>query len=156
MAFNLPSIVKSKGNLLSKKDINIDNIFDDFLNTFYEPVSFNNRNDIRNFNANFDISESKDGYHIELDLPGFEEKNVDINLKDNLLTIKGKREESSENKDKNYFTKERFYGEFQRSITLPNNINSDKIEAKYKNGVLEINVPKKESKNMRKIEIQVW
>lgn len=155
MAFNLPSIVKSKGNLLSKKDINIDNIFDDFLNTFYEPVSFNNRNDIRNFNANFDISESKDGYHIELDLPGFEEKNVDINLKDNLLTIKGKREESSENKDKNYFTKERFYGEFQRSITLPNNINSDKIEAKYKNGVLEINVPKKESKNMRKIEIQV-
>lgn len=154
MAFNLPNIVKSKGNLLSKKDRNIDNLFDDFLNTFYEPVSFTNKNDIKNFNANFDISETKDSYHIELDLPGFEEKNVDINLEDNLLTIKGKREESSENKDKNYFTKERFYGEFQRSITLPNNINSEKIEAKYRNGVLEINIPKEENKNMRKIEIQ--
>ena len=81
-------------------------------------------------------------------------EDVDIKIDSNLITIKGKKEEVKEIKDVNFFTRERFYGNFQRSITLPFAIKSDKINASLKNGVLIIEAPKAEASSSQVIEIK--
>ena len=81
------------------------------------------------------------------------EKDIDIELDQGKLTIKAKREHV--NKDKKHHIQERYYGEYQRTISLPDNIDGEKVSAKYKNGVLDISIPKKEkSETVKKISIK--
>lgn len=76
-------------------------------------------------------------------LPGMEEKDIDLSIEDGLLTISGEKKAETEEKDKGYYLKECSYGTFSRSVRLPDNIADDKIEAKFKKGVLTIDLPKK-------------
>ena len=100
-----------------------------------------------------DIYEKDGNYKIELDVPGFDKKDIKIECKKGYLTITAKREFKEENSDKNYIRKERSYGEYTRSFYL-GDIDASKIEAKFNNGTLHITVPKEEKQdNKRVIEI---
>jgi HSP20 family protein len=91
-----------------------------------------------------DVSEGKDGIEVTAELPGVEEKDIDLTLSNDVLTIRGeKRSERDEtDKDKNWHVVERRYGLFSRSVTLPYQPDSDKVEAKFEKGVLRVRLPK--------------
>jgi HSP20 family protein len=102
-----------------------------------------------------DIAELKDKFEIKAELPGMDEKDINLSLNDGLLTISGEKKAETEQKDKGYYLKECSYGTFSRSVRLPDNIAEDKISANFKKGVLFIDMPKKEPQEpkTRKIEI---
>ena len=102
-----------------------------------------------------DLSEDEHNIYVEADIPGFEQKDVNISLKGHSLLISAKREESKEEKKKNYYCCERFQGSLSRSIDLPSSIDEDKIEAKYKNGVLNVTLPKREEAKAKEIKVKV-
>jgi HSP20 family protein len=89
-----------------------------------------------------DVTEDDKAYHIAAELPGMAEKDVEVKLTDELLTLKGEKREEREEKDKNYHLTERAYGSFERSFRLPSGVDRDKIAAEFKNGVLTITLPK--------------
>ncbi len=101
-----------------------------------------------------DIAETKDSYKIEAELPGIPKKDIDISVSGNLLTIKGEKQQEKEDKDKNYYRKERISGIFQRQLVLPQDVQADKIKANYKDGLLEITIPKVEEKKSKKIIVE--
>ena len=82
------------------------------------------------------------------------QSDIELQLNNNILTIKGKIEESAESEEKNYFMRERYYGSFQRSITLPNNVIEDNIDATFKDGILNITINKKPGSSIKKIEVK--
>jgi HSP20 family protein len=103
-----------------------------------------------------DITETDNEFILSVDLPGLEEKDINVEIRDNILRICGEKRAESEQKDKNFHRLERVSGYFDRSIQLPNSISEDNIQASLKNGVLTITFPKTaESINKAKhIEVQ--
>jgi len=89
-----------------------------------------------------DISETKDAYVIQANLPGVKKDNIQIEVDHNILTIKGERKEEKEEKDEKIYKKESAYGTFLRRFTLPEDIDSKQIKATYKDGVLSLSIPK--------------
>lgn len=89
-----------------------------------------------------DLVEKETEYEITAELAGTDEKNVDIKVANNLLTIKGEKTEEKEEKKKDYFLSERRYGSFQRSFQLPQGIDAEKIEATFAKGILTVKLPK--------------
>lgn len=102
-----------------------------------------------------DVLEKKDLYLLEMDLPGFTEKDVEISLKENLLTISSVKmaESKTEKAEGEYILKERSSKQFLRRFTLPNDIDNEKVSACFKNGVLSISIPRKEAAQKRTISI---
>jgi HSP20 family protein len=94
------------------------------------------------FNPKFDISEDKNKLYFEVEVPGISKNEIKISMQDNVLTVSGEKKRSEEVKEKNYFNTERTYGSFKRSFTLPSDIDVEKTEAKFENGVLLIAIPK--------------
>ena len=101
-----------------------------------------------------DIRESKDAYTVTAELAGMSKKDFDIAVEDNVLTISGERSFEDEREDENYHRIERSYGSFKRSFTLPIQVIQDKVDARYKDGILTIGLPKAEEAKQRKIEIK--
>lgn len=103
-----------------------------------------------------DVYEEGDDLVVKADLPGLTKDQVEVNLTDKVLTIKGEKERSEEVKDKDYYRSERTFGSFTRTITLPIEVKADAATATLKDGVLEIRLPKTEEpgKRPRKIEVQ--
>lgn len=103
-----------------------------------------------------DVIESDKGYEITADLPGMDEKNIEVKVTDGVLTMKGERQEEKEEKKKDYYLQERSFGSFQRSFELPESVDGDKIEASFKKGVLTVKLPKKAEaqKPAKKIEVK--
>jgi HSP20 family protein len=105
-----------------------------------------------------DVSEGKDGLEVTAELPGVEEQDVDVTLSRDVLTIRGekKSERDEADKDKNWHLVERRYGLFSRSVTLPYEPDSDKVEAKFEKGVLRVRLPKpaEMTKKEKKITIR--
>ncbi|MDG4880398.1 Hsp20/alpha crystallin family protein [Mesorhizobium sp. WSM4884] len=89
-----------------------------------------------------DLIEKANEYEITAELPGIDEKNVEIKLANNVLTIKGEKKEEKEEKEKDYYLSERRYGSFQRSFQLPEGVDADKIDASFTKGVLTVKLPK--------------
>jgi HSP20 family protein len=105
-----------------------------------------------------DVSEGKDGLEVTAELPGVEEQDIDVTLSRDVLTIRGekKSERDEADKDKNWHLVERRYGLFSRSVTLPYEPDSDKVEAKFEKGVLRVRLPKpaEMTKKEKKITIR--
>ena len=101
-----------------------------------------------------DVSETKENIVVKAEVPGIDAKDIDISLSNDLLTIKGKKEQEKEEKEENYHRVERSYGSFSRSVRLPREVHSDKIKASYKNGVLKITLPKAEEAKEIKIKVE--
>jgi HSP20 family protein len=101
----------------------------------------------------FDVRETKDAYVIKADLPGMKEKDVDVSLTGNRLTVSGKHEAESTDESDSYYCRERSYGSFMRSFTLPDSVDADRIGAEMRDGVLTLTVPKNPKSQPRKIEL---
>ncbi|WP_321397669.1 Hsp20/alpha crystallin family protein [Emcibacter sp.] len=102
-----------------------------------------------------DITETKESYEISVELPGLEDKDVVLSLKDNVLTLKGEKKEEREEKKTDYHLTERSYGSFMRSFTLPPNVDADGIHADFYNGVMTIVLPKTEVHEPEKRTIEI-
>ena len=89
-----------------------------------------------------DIAEKDNAYEVTAELPGMDEKNVEVKYSDGMLTIKGDKEEAKEEKKQDYHLSERRYGSFQRLFSVPTGVDGDKIDASFKNGVLTVTLPK--------------
>ncbi|NLK45084.1 MAG: Hsp20/alpha crystallin family protein [Treponema sp.] len=101
-----------------------------------------------------DVRETKDSYIMDMELPGFTEKDVEINLKDKVLSVSSKTEENKEEKkDGEWLIRERRELCFSRRFTLPNDIDEDKVTAGFKNGLLSINIPRKPEAQAKTIQI---
>ena len=98
------------------------------------------------FAPKVDILESDKTYELQFALPGFTKENFVIDVDDNVLTVSGERKFEEEKTEKTYRSVQTSYGSFKRSFSLPDNVNAKKIEAKYNNGILEIVIPKDETK----------
>ncbi len=96
----------------------------------------------------------KDGkYHLTADVPGMSKDNISITVDNGYISLSGKKEESKEEKEADYYMKETRYGSFSRSFRLPSEVDEEKIEASYKDGVLTVVIPKKEEAKAKKIEV---
>lgn len=127
--------------------------FNDLVSRLFDGQTFNAETP-QTWVPSSDILETEDRLQIRLDLPGMTKDNLDIQLTDNnTLTIRGERKFEEIDKAK-YHRVERFYGNFNRSFVLPTNVETDKIQASFKDGVLEIVLPKAESAKARKISIK--
>jgi HSP20 family protein len=89
-----------------------------------------------------DVSETEKAYEITADLPGIDEKNVEVKLANGVLTITGEKQDEKEEKKKDYYMRERSFGSFQRNFQVPEGVDVDKIEANFKKGVLSVTLPK--------------
>ena len=101
-----------------------------------------------------DVAEDAERIHVKVEVPGMEQKDLRINYQDGLLTISGERQ-FERKEDRNYHRIERSYGSFVRTFSLPRSVDPAKIVASYRNGVLEIEIPKKEEAKPKQIEINV-
>jgi HSP20 family protein len=92
---------------------------------------------------------------VKADLPDVNEKDIDIRVENNLLTVRGERKFEKNVTEDNYLRVERTYGAFSRSFSLPNTVNPEAIHAEYKNGVLTVNLPKREESKPRQVKVAV-
>jgi HSP20 family protein len=105
------------------------------------------------WNPAVDLYEKDDHFVIKAELPGVNKKDITIDLKDRVLKLSGERSIENEVKEENYYRRERSYGKFQRTFTLPADIDSDKIKAEFNDGLLQIEVPKPEQQKPKKVMI---
>ena len=120
----------------------LEDLFDDFDDMNVKPV-----------NMKCDIYEKDGNYCIEMDLPGYDKKDIDINFDNKYLTITASKEEEEKDEEKNYIRRERSYGSYKRQFFL-GDINEEEIKAEFNNGILKVVVPKKEViDTKKKIEI---
>jgi len=101
-----------------------------------------------------DVAETDKTIELTAELPGLEEKDVQVNLADNILTIRGEKSAKSEQKDKNYHLVERNFGSFYRALELPPGVKGDAIQASLDKGVLTVRIPKPEPSVTKKIEVK--
>jgi HSP20 family protein len=102
----------------------------------------------------FDVKETKDAYVFKADVPGIQEKDLEVTMTGNRLTVSGKREAEKEEKSDRYYTYERNYGSFTRSFTLPDGVDVDHLRATLEHGVLTMSVPKKPEVQPKKIAVK--
>jgi HSP20 family protein len=107
------------------------------------------------FTPAVDIEETADEFVIKADLPGVAQKDVKVNLMGDTLTIRGERRQESEKKDGSTHRTERIYGSFERTFRLGTPVRNDKVKAQYRDGVLEVRVPKAEEAKLREVEVEV-
>ena len=102
-----------------------------------------------------DISEGKDAFVVKIELPGMTEKDVNVSISGDLLTIKGEKKKEKQEKDEHFHRVEIHSGSFQRSFQLPSSVKADKIEASFDKGILKISLPKIEDAKKKDIKIQI-
>lgn len=125
--------------LPSTPSIDIDRLFDDFFRDFsLSPFG----QSWGGFNPCIDVTESDQEYKVSAELPGLDDNDIKVTLANDVLTISGEKKKEIEDKGQNYYRMEHSYGSFQRSIPLPPDIETDKIDATFKKGVLTISLPK--------------
>ena len=129
----------------------IDRLFDDFTCGF---PAFSKGGGVADMLPNMDVTETDKQIEITAELPGLEEKDVQVNVADNVLTIRGEKNAEKEEKDKTYRLVERSYGSFVRSLELPEGVNADAIKASIDKGVLKVTVPKPAPAQVKKIDVK--
>ena len=102
-----------------------------------------------------DVHDEKDNFVVHVELPGMKKEEIDISLHDGVLTVSGERKHEREKKDGELFRSERYFGKFQRSVTLPARVDGGKVKANYKDGILTINLPKAEEAKPKQIAVDV-
>lgn len=127
----------------------IDRVFEDFNTGFWHaPTLFDNLPSLARAKSfavapAVDVAEHENAYEVTAELPGLDDKNVEVKIANGLLSIKGEKQEDKEEKKKDYYVRERSYGTFERSFQIPDTVDTDRIEAVFKQGVLKVTLPKK-------------
>lgn len=102
-----------------------------------------------------DVLEDENKVLVRAELPGMNEKDIEVSILGDTLTIKGEKKKEEEKKDKHYHRVERAYGAFHRSVTLPTSVAFENVKASFKSGILEIEMPKKEEAKPKQIKVDV-
>jgi len=126
-----------------------------FGTLFDSPTTSGNGGSYRRWIPAMDLVEEGDHYVLRADLPGLSEKDVKVEFEDSVLTISGERKSEHEDRKQGYYRIERSSGAFSRSLTLPEGIDPDGVQARFDNGVLEVRVPKPEERKPRRVAISV-
>lgn len=137
--------------------LSLQNEMNRMFETFFEdPFGMRTPEGWEGFAPSIDVYETDKEITVDVELPGIDEKDIDISLNKDVLIISGRKESEVTEKDKSYYRHERSYGSFRRSIQLPDEVDEDKIEATYKKGILKIVLPKTAQSvtQRRKIEIR--
>jgi HSP20 family protein len=133
----------------------IQNEMNRLFNTFFDQPAANGRGGAssRRWVPAMDLVETADHYVLRADLPGLTDDDINIQLEDNVLTISGERKTQHEQHEQGYYRIERASGSFARSLTLPEGVQSDNVQAHFDRGVLEIRISKPEQKKPRQVQI---
>jgi HSP20 family protein len=110
--------------------------------------------DLQDFSPSFDMKETKDALVVHADLPGLTEKDVNISVTGNRLTISGERKAEEQHEEESHYAMERSYGAFARTFALPDEVDADKVQAELKNGVLKLTMPKRPEAKARQIPLR--
>jgi HSP20 family protein len=130
--------------------------FEDLVNRFFGPDPwFSSRLFGQGFSPAVDVKETETEFIVKAEMPGIDQEDLSVSLTGDVLTISGEKKEEKEEKGENLFRIERSFGSFSRSLTVPVEIQEDKIEAKYRDGVLTLRLPKAESTKKKSIDIKV-
>ena len=137
---------------LARMHREMDRMFEDFFGAFDTPSSWKSDLVLR---PNIDIAESKKAYRISVEVPGVDEQDIDLTLDGDALIISGDKRQESEDDEDGFHRIERRYGSFRRVLTLPTDADADRISAKFRNGVLRIEIPRtrESSDSSKRIEI---
>jgi HSP20 family protein len=120
----------------------VDRLLENAWNGDFGPSLFAESGRTRDVIPRMDVTEDDKAFGVTIELPGMTEKDIAVSLTDRVLTVAGEKKEEKEQKDKDTYRSERRYGSFRRAFELPNDIDANKIEASFKNGVLKIDLPK--------------
>jgi HSP20 family protein len=131
----------------------MDRLFDDFFANWGNGRSAARTEGQRFWAPAVDVAESQDQFIVRAELPGLKPEDIDIELQNNVLTLKGERKLERKDEQENYHFVERSYGSFFRSFTLPRNVNAGGVQASFEHGVLTISIPKAEEAKPRKVAI---
>jgi HSP20 family protein len=143
---------------MSRWERDMEQIFDDFFTRRLRPFWDERRWPWRGTQMSVpavDLYEEKDQIIAKAELPGIEKDDIQVNITDHLLTIMGEKKKEEEIKEKAYYRAERSYGSFSRTVELPSEIQFDKARASFKNGVLEIRLPKSEEARKKEVKVKV-
>ena len=102
-----------------------------------------------------DVVEEQDNFLVKIDLPGLSKDDVSVTIQDNFLTVKGERKHEVEKKEANFHHRERVYGSFARTIELPTRVDAGKVAATFRDGVLQVALPKSEEAKPKEIKVSV-
>lgn len=133
--------------LVTMRD-DMDRLFDVFFGT--QPQTIDDL-----WRPSIDIEESNGNLMVKAEIPGMKKENIKVSVKEDMLTISGERKQENETRDKTYHRIERSYGQFQRMIRLPAEVDADKVKASYKDGVLSVTLPKPESMKPKHIDVEM-
>lgn len=143
------------GRSLANMQHEMNRMFDDFFGMSFSKSPFNEMNFFeKEVFPKVDILDNDSEIKIIAELPGVEENDIDIQIGNNVLSIRGEKKAEQEEKNKRYYRIERSYGSFQRNITLPTGVQEDKVEAHFKKGVLTISIPKSAEAMTKRVPIQ--
>lgn len=129
----------------------MNNIFDNFFGLPRRRVDFGRYG----WTPRVNVEENDERYEVTAEVPGMEKEDINIDIRDHTLTLKGEKKLEEEKKDKDFRLLERCYGEFTRTFKLPEDVDTAKIEAAYKNGILMIDIPKTEKAKPKEIKVKV-
>lgn len=133
----------------------VDRVFSDFHRGFHIPTLLRPSEGGGALSPSINVSETDNAIEVTAELPGVDEKDVNLELTDDLLTISGEKKTEKEEKEKNYHLIERSYGSFRRSLRLPFQADASKADAKFKNGVLTVTLPKPPEAKAKAKKIEV-
>lgn len=149
MKWGLTKRNETKLNPFEAFERDVKRIFDDFF--ALEPVDLFDSA----WMPSVDVEEDEKSIHVRAEIPGIDEKDLNVTLEDNVLTISGEKKEERKEENKRYVLAERRFGSFKRSITLPDEVKADSAKATFKNGVLTIDFEKKEVSQPKRITINI-
>jgi HSP20 family protein len=132
--------------------LNLRDDMDRFFDTFFGRTP----EEVEGFwSPTIDIEEDNENYFVKAELPGIIRDDIRISIRGNLITLSGERKHTSEAKTKTFHRIERSYGQFSRTIALPSDVDSDKVKATHKDGILTVILPKPESVKPKEIEVEI-
>jgi len=149
----MKSLIPMRNNGVALLDQVRDEMDDMFQRFFGLPTDGQNATQVTSWSPRVDISETDKDLFIKADLPGVDPKDVEVTVRDGILTIHGEKKEEREEKQKNYYRVERFFGEFYRSIPLPVGADESNVSATSAKGVLAVTIPKKPEALPKKITV---
>jgi len=140
------------GGVFADMQDRMNRMFDDFWHDWPSPTT----GGLTQLAPRVDVEEKSKAYVISAELPGLDDKDIEVTVSDDMLTLKGEKKQESEREEKNMHISERSFGSFRRSFRLPPEVATDKISADFNNGVLMISVPKKAEKEspVKKVSIK--
>ncbi|MDT3379660.1 Hsp20/alpha crystallin family protein [Labrys neptuniae] len=151
-----PRVNSAPSSLFASLQTEVNRLFNDFGSGFpnFRQSLWTGQSTNADLSPRMDVAETDQAIELTAELPGLQEKDIEVTLTDNVLTIRGDKKSERDETNKNYHLVERRYGSFARRMELPPGIDASKIDAKFSNGVLVVTVPKSSPSVARKIDVK--